>query len=430
MSGAGVPRPLNPLLLLGANFKVQDLPVDIRHRVVVLMSEDGAPSRSVLYWREGTTPRVGVQMMHPRTDQTQNYNIVALAEAGFAVLGRAARWVNNDVDTVHETLMLDMAAGVRYLRDEVGCEQVILVGNSGGGTLASMYQWQARTAPPGRLADTAAGHPLDLNTADLPPADGIAIIAGHRGEGQVLLKYIDPSVVDEGDPVAADPELDMYDPANGFREPPQSSSYSAEFSARYRAAQRERVRRLDAVARDLVAQENAAEAAAPLLERTDPAAARRLRRRAGRATHMVIYRTAADLAATDLSIEPDDRVVGSYLSKRPDRENYGGPGFARYMTPRGWLSTWSALSTRADTMACLRQISDPLLFVHYAGDEGLRMSEASAIVEASAAADKELVIVRHADHYGRVINPDGSIGRQTTEGTAAIVDWARERFKA
>ncbi len=422
-------RPLNPLRLHGANFRVQDLPTEVRHRAVVLVADDDAPSRAVLYWREGVTPRVGIHLMHPRTDQSQNYNIVALAQAGYAVLGRAGRWVNNDVDTVHETLMLDMAAGVRFLRDEVGCEQVVLVGNSGGGTLASMYQWQARTDPPGRLTRTAAGDPLDLNAVDLPPADGIAIIAGHRGEGEVLLKYIDPSVVDESDPVAADPELDMYHPANGFRTPPESSHYPDDFLERYRRAQRERVRRIDVLARSLVAQQKAGGTAADILERDSPEAAMRLRRLAVGAVHMVIYRTAADPAATDLGIEPDDRVVGSYLSKRPDLENYGGPGFARYITPRGWLSTWSGLSSRANTIACLQQIHDPLLFVHYAGDEGLRMSEAEAIVKGSAATDKELVVVRHADHYGRVINPDGSIGTQTTEGTRAIVDWITARFK-
>ncbi|HEX6390282.1 MAG TPA: hypothetical protein VFZ89_12560, partial [Solirubrobacteraceae bacterium] len=305
---------------------------------------------------------------------------------------------------------------------------VVLVGNSGGGTLASMYQWQARIDPPGRLTETAAGDPLDLNGVDLPATDGIAIIAGHKGEGEVLLKYIDPSVVDEADPVAADSTLDMYDPANGFREPPQSSSYAPEFLERYRHAQRERVRRLDAIAREVIARERSAAAAAPLLD--DPAAAQGLRRLACGAAHMLIYRTAADPAATDLSIEPDDRVVGSYLSKRPDRENYGGPGFARYITPRAWLSTWSGLSSRANTIACLREVSDPLLFVHYAGDEGLRMSEAREILDGSAATDKQLVTIRNADHYGRVIHPDGSIGPQTSEGTQAIVDWVADRFGA
>ncbi|MDX6231903.1 MAG: hypothetical protein QOH68_871 [Nocardioidaceae bacterium] len=419
---------LNPLVLRAANFRVQDLPKDVRHRVIVFTSEDDAPSRGVLYWKDGSQPKVGVHLMHPRTDQTQNYNIVPLVQAGYVVLGRAGRWANNDVETVHETLMLDMAAGIRFLREEIGCDRVILVGNSGGGTLAAMYQAQASIEPPGRLTDTAAGDPLDLNAFDLPPADGLAIIGGHLGEGQVLLRGIDPSVIDESDPASVDPELDLYDPAHGFREPPASSSYSEAFLEGYRVAQLARVRRLDAHARASVRRERDAALAAQALESTDPDAARRLWRQAGHAEHMVIYRTSADPAAVDLGIEPDDRFVGSYFSRRPDRENYGGPGFARYLTPRAWLSTWSATATRADTRACLANVHVPFILVHYSGDAGLRLSEAQSILDASASEDKEMVVVRHADHYGRVILDDSTVGGQTTEGTAAIVDWATLRF--
>ena len=38
----------------------------------------------------------------------------------------------------------------------------------------------------------------------------------------------------------------VYDERNGWRRPPQPSSYAPEFLARYRAAQLERARRLDA----------------------------------------------------------------------------------------------------------------------------------------------------------------------------------------
>jgi pimeloyl-ACP methyl ester carboxylesterase len=408
----------------GANFRLSELDADIEVEPVTLIAEDSGYSRGVLYRRRGSSPKVGVHLMHPRTDQSQNYSIVPLVRAGYAVLGRAGRWVNNDVATVHETLALDVAAGVRLLRER-GCEQVVLLGNSGGGTLAAFYQWQATTEAGSRLPSTPGGHDTGLRSADLPPADGIVLIGAHLGEGASLLKWIDPSVTDESDPFAADPALDMYDVRNGFRPLPSASSYTPEFLTRYRAAQRERVARLDELARARLAD---ARAAARDAAGAGDSARMSLERRAAHPGHLVIHRTMADPAFVDLSLEPDDRRISSYNSGlRPDLQNYG-TGVAPFLTPEAWLSTWSGLSTRAYTPDCLREVTEPTLVVHYAGDVITHLGEAESLYRASAAADKHFVTVRGADHYGFVINQDGSGGPRTTEGTEAVTTWMRDRF--
>ena len=66
--------------------------------------------------------------------------------------------------------------------------------------------------------------------------DGIVFMAAHAGQGWIMNEVIDPSVIDEGDPLRTDSALDMYGPANGFLEPPAWSRYQPEFVARFRAA--------------------------------------------------------------------------------------------------------------------------------------------------------------------------------------------------
>ena len=60
----------------------------------VFTSADGALSRGLFYRPGGRQPRVGVHLMHPRTDQSLNYNIPPLVRAGYAVIGRAGRAVS------------------------------------------------------------------------------------------------------------------------------------------------------------------------------------------------------------------------------------------------------------------------------------------------------------------------------------------------
>jgi hypothetical protein len=229
----------------------------------------------------------------------------------------------------------------------------------------------------------------------------------------------------EDDPFSADPQLDMYDEANGFRLPPDSSRYEPEFLTRFRAAQRDRVARLDAAARARVALRRDAALAA---ERAEGAERVVLERRAAVTQRMLIHRTMADPAFVDLSIEPDDRLVSAYNNHpRPDLVNYG-TGVATVLTPEAWLSTWSGLSSHARTADCLRAVPDPVLVVHYMGDVITRISEVEDFFGASSANDKQLVKIRHADHYGFRINADGARGDRTTEGTDAVSAWMVARF--
>jgi hypothetical protein len=402
------------------------LPPGVTPEVVALTAEDGAGSKGVLYTKGGE--KTVVCIMHPRGDMSRHYAIPYLLEGGYAAFGQESRWPNNDVACIHEMLLTDIAAGIKFLKEQRGFQQVVFIGNSGGGSLYSFYQAQAVTSPPGRLTDTPAGDPYDLNRFQLPPGDGMVILAAHLGEGKILQTFIDPSVTDENDPLSCDPSLDMYNPANGFREPPQPSKYSEEFIQRYRAAQTARVARIDAIARRYIEEQRYFQELARQPEFDQLPLEKRafISRRALVGRYMEIHRTEANLTYTDLSICPSSRDYGSIFTPRPDLFNYTEAGFAKYQTPRAWLSTWSGLSSRAAVLDNLPKVRIPTLVVNYTGDHAIYPTDSEAVYQQSPATDKQITHV-DGDHFGFPLPTKPNQGGR--EGAMkVIVQWLRERF--
>lgn len=401
------------------------LPDDARVEPIPVLAKDGGESHGMLFTRGGED--VVAMFMHPRGDMQRHYAMPTLLESGIAAWGQAGRFINNDINCIKERLLLDIAAAATMLRER-GYKRIILVGNSGGGALYTFYQSQAATPPPGRLRDTAAGDPLDLNSFDLEPADGVVQLATHLGEGKLMEVIIDPSVTDENDPLSIDPTLDMYNPENGFVALPKSSSYSAEFLARYRNAQQMRILRIDAIARGHIAEQRhyLAKVGAPDFEALSLSEQQWCLRRAFTGRYMEIHRTEANPAYTDLSITPSARQIGSFSSPRPDILNYMEAGFGKYQTPRAWLSTWSGASSRASTLDCLRKVTVPTLVITYDGDNAVMPCDTEAIFEQSPARRKKHVRVA-GDHLG--YGPKGAADRSgQREAAGVIAGWINEMF--
>jgi pimeloyl-ACP methyl ester carboxylesterase len=396
------------------------LPEGVAQTVVRLQAEDGAHSRGILY-RRGDE-RTVVLLNHPRGDFSSHYLAPVLLDAGVAVFGGQVRSFANDSDCIHESLLADVAAEIRYLRS-AGFEKVVLLGNSGGGSLFAFYQAQAETEPPGRLTDTPAGDPYDLNALDLPQADALIMLSAHLGEGVYALNSLDPSMIDEGDPLSCDPGLDMYNPDNGYRQPPEPSRYTAEFLARYREAQRARCMRLDAMARDDIQRRREAREAmsAPGFSGLPAQTRRATERRAQVSRYLTVARMDANPAFTDLTIQPSPRSVGSLFGgSDPHAYNYRLGGMASVVTPDAWLSTWSGLSSRANVLANIAHVHVPLLVVNYTRDLVIFPDQAQEIIDHAGTTDTSLVAI-DADHYGR--SASGTVEDVIQQASDAIASW-------
>jgi pimeloyl-ACP methyl ester carboxylesterase len=81
-------------------------------------------------------------LTHPASAFLGHYLLRPLAEAGVHALGLNTRYAGNDTNLIMENVLLDLASTIRTLHER-GYEHVVLVGNSGGGSVAAYYQSQA-----------------------------------------------------------------------------------------------------------------------------------------------------------------------------------------------------------------------------------------------------------------------------------------------
>jgi hypothetical protein len=408
----------SPRTRLGAGryLETQALPSGTTESTRSLKTHDDAKVDGVLRTVPGA--RTVVCIMHPRQDVTHHPLVPELLARGFAVWTQGTRSVNNDIALLHEQALLDAAVGQAFLR-QLDFDVVVTLGHSGGGTLFAYYHEQAGLAPEARLAAGPAGRDTGFADAEMPVPDAAIFMAPHPGQGWLLLRMIDPSVVDESDPLSIDPELDPYSQANGFRPAPESSSYAPEFVERYRTAQRERVARIDARAREQLDIVSAARRA--YKETQDDME----RRRVVAPRILLTYRTDADLRGVDLDLDPNDRPYGSLFGRRPDLTNFGLVGFGRFSTPEAWLSTWSGLSTKADFLRCVPRVTAPTLLIELTGDQACFPADIDAMVAMRGAEDFVLAQVA-GTHFGGPLVPDGPTGNELA--AREIGAWLAERF--
>ena len=371
--------------------------VEVGRESIRLVTPDGALVRGLLWTPPiGTRWRTAVLLAHPRVDFSVHYACPLLAAAGYAVCAFATRYGGNDIDCLVEACAVDVEAVAHEMRRR-GADAVVLLANAGGGALMGMAN-----------AERSVG-------------DGWIGVAAHPGDGQFMLEAIDPSVADESDPFSVVKALDMYDSDNGWRPWPEPCTYDREWLVGYRAAQRARIARIDAIAKRSLAE--AAEAKVRLRSVATDGDVRRwrqIRARSVHTTYLIVYRTLADPAYLDLSIDPDDRPLGS-LSAHPDPldANYGRAGLGRTVSARAWLSTWSGLSSPANLLDVMAKITVPTLLLHPTADTDVRRRHAEAMHAAAGADDKTFVPLPGAPHH---------LDGHRREAMATVAAWLAARY--
>jgi len=330
------------------------------------------PCQGCWWTPSGKRPRTALIATHYNVDFSEHYLAPYLAARGYGFLGWNTRYRGAEGWFLLEHALVDIGAGVRWLRDVAGVDTVVLLGNSGGGSLMAAYQSQA-TEP---NITAAIGLTLPPAVTELSPADLYVSLQAHVGRPEVLTDWMDPSVVDEADPLSRDPSLDMYDAANG---PP----YDAAWVERYRNAQVARNDRITAWAE------------AELDRLTTAGAFDR---------NFNLHRVWADPRYLDASLDPSARPLGTCYIGQPQWANAGPYGIGSSNTIRTWLSMWSLKTSQCRGEPHLRRITVPSLVIQSDADTGVFPSDARRIHDWLGAEDKRLEMIE-GDHY--LVGPSG-----------------------
>lgn len=349
--------------------------------------------------------RVAVVNMHEDGNRLADIACTELVQRGFYVLCMNGRSDNNEALDFWNDLPLDVATGIKYLKETVKVSKVLLYGGSGGAPLMTFYQNVAQNSPAvcqGANKLIPCGNEL----AGLPPADGIILRDAHPVTAVNTLRSINPSLQRDDKPEQISSSLDPFSPKNGFN-PAGTSHYSREFQERYFKAQAMRMNRL-----------------------VDGALVKLRAIQAGKYRYndddaFVIHNSEGGrLSEMDLAIHPgtvkpqkllkNDGTVTTEVvksvrvaaSKNPERAKSFHQG-SKFLTIKSFLGTRAIRAKHAlddvdycsnnnSTPCHLQKITVPILILGMGGHYFLRDNEIH--YEVSASPDKEYIVIEGAAH--------------------------------
>jgi alpha-beta hydrolase superfamily lysophospholipase len=427
-----------------------DAPVQAEYLVI---GDENARIDGVLRQAAGGRSSTVLIQTHPRARSEENltgWPCPELPARGFDTFAYNNRVTNStagtEVVTEWEELALDVAAAVTEMRKR-GYRSVILYGYSAGGPLVSYYQNVAENGNAVfRGGDTLSGFTgfeRGGRELRLPPADGIVVQNSTTGTGYSFLTRLDGAVVDESTG-ERDPELDLFEPSNGYDPATGAASYSRAFLRRYFAAQCLRMDRLIASAQ----------------ERLEASLAGRGRFRDD--DLMVIPGIRAEPASVDLALaaqtsEPrplhpsgattvvrsSRRVVPNYaLRNRRFRDGGTVHTYRSFLSYRAVIADPASHdpdavtpetagvrleSTNSTTPGNIAGISVPLLITSGTADTQVHIPHAELMFNAATRTrDKEIAFIEGAEHDMTPVRPESG----DTRGThlQVVSEWLEARF--
>jgi hypothetical protein len=399
----------------------------------------------------GRAPHVGIIIMHRTSNYLRHRSCIELSRRGFLMLCMNSRYENNEPAVAFERLPLDVKIGVEFLRKQPGITKVLLIANSGGGPIMSLYQ---AVAEKGTAYCKGANKLVECSDelANLPPVDGIVFTDAHPSNAINLLRGINPSVANENNPPDAPliAELDPFNPKNGFN-PKGASNYSPEFQDRYFRAQATRMNRLIDTAKDKLARMKsnaypypdddiiviprggnpgsgpgasaALFIAMPSIEAVNATAkpARLLRNDGSIITEIVrsVYVANPRLARDNLRFSTGTKIytLRSFLSANAIRARHS-------------MNDIDYCSTNNSTVCAVQSITVPVLFAAMGAHYFIRDNERH--YELSASRDKDFIVIEGAVHGQTPCKPCEKTPGQYSNSVRNLYDyiakWINDRY--
>src|SRR5579859_6654525 len=192
----------------------------------------GNQAEGLLYEPTGAAKRIALVFSHPDRNTFNQPLGREMSARGYRVLMVNYRGDASSPEANPEEYLPSISAGIAFLRSLPGTQRVVLVGHSGGGHLASLYDNVAEHGPSAcQGAEKIYPCPAE-GLANLAKPDGVILMDSTLGAFHQM-SAVDPAV---GTP-ARNAALDMFTAANGYDAEAKKATYSAAFAKRFYAAQ-------------------------------------------------------------------------------------------------------------------------------------------------------------------------------------------------